>query len=111
MTGLCPQPLSLKLECPAGGAFDPLGLTQADEDRTFKLKTAEIKHARLAMVAALGAPAEAVTGWHGTLPHLLLESVKCPWLCDNVVVHASFHSSDKASLYALFRALHGHWHA
>ena len=40
----------------AGGAFDPLGLTADSDDRTFKLQTAEIKHARLAMVAFLGEP-------------------------------------------------------
>ena len=33
-----------KAMCCAGGAFDPLGLTADSEDRTFKLKTAEIKH-------------------------------------------------------------------
>ena len=41
-----------------GGAFDPLGLASNNEEQTFRLKTAEIKHARLAMVSALGrAPA------------------------------------------------------
>jgi light-harvesting complex II chlorophyll a/b binding protein 4 len=39
--------------CYPGGNFDPLGL--ADEpDRAIQLKTAEIKHSRLAMVAFLG---------------------------------------------------------
>lgn len=33
---------------------DPLGLTTGDDDRTFKLRTAEIKHGRLAMIAFLG---------------------------------------------------------
>ena len=38
-----------------GGYFDPLGLTSGgDEARTFKLKEAELKHGRLAMVAFLG---------------------------------------------------------
>ena len=39
----------------AGGYFDPLGLASDGSDRAFKLKTAEIKHGRLAMVAFLGA--------------------------------------------------------
>eukprot|EP00798_Chlamydomonas_sp_ICE-L_P004291 gene4291-14401_t len=36
-----------------GGPFDPLGLTDKSEEQTFRLKTAEIKHGRLAMVAFL----------------------------------------------------------
>lgn len=43
--------------CYPGGAFDPLNL--AEGDRAFKLKEAEIKHARLAMIAALGFAAQA----------------------------------------------------
>lgn len=43
--------------CYPGGLFDPLNLADpANPERAFSLKTAEIKHARLAMVAALGAP-------------------------------------------------------
>jgi len=39
----------------AGGFFDPLGLaSDNDGDKVFRLKTAEIKHGRLAMVAFLG---------------------------------------------------------
>lgn len=39
----------------AGGYFDPLGLaSDNDPDKVFRLKTAEIKHGRLAMVAFLG---------------------------------------------------------
>lgn len=38
----------------AGGYFDPLGLASGDDARTFKLKEAELKHGRLAMVAFLG---------------------------------------------------------
>lgn len=37
-----------------GGAFDPLGLASADDSKAFRLKTAEIKHGRLAMIAFLG---------------------------------------------------------
>ena len=41
----------------AGGYFDPLSLVDGqDEARTFRLKEAEIKHGRLAMVAFLGKP-------------------------------------------------------
>eukprot|EP00955_Chlamydomonas_euryale_P042799 352421-Chlamydomonas_euryale.AAC.80 len=39
-----------------GGAFDPLNFASPEQDpeKVFKLKTAEIKHGRLAMVAFLG---------------------------------------------------------
>lgn len=40
--------------CCSGGAFDPLGLASEDDAKAFRLKTAEIKHGRLAMVAFLG---------------------------------------------------------
>lgn len=58
----CPPPL--------GGAFDPLKLASDDSERTFKLREAEIKHARLAMVAFLGyavqaRPLPAVGDVHG----------------------------------------------
>ena len=39
----------------AGGAFDPLSLASDNSPRTSKLREAEIKHGRLAMVAFLGA--------------------------------------------------------
>jgi light-harvesting complex II chlorophyll a/b binding protein 4 len=40
----------------AGGPFDPLGLAgpDADPEKVYNLKTAEIKHGRLAMIAFLG---------------------------------------------------------
>ena len=45
----------LTLHCSyAGGAFDPLGLASAGDSKAFRLKTAEIKHGRLAMIAFLG---------------------------------------------------------
>ena len=46
--------LDLEKRIYPGGVFDPLGLTAASAERTFNLKTAEIKHGRLAMVAFLG---------------------------------------------------------
>ena len=54
--------------CYPGGAFDPLGyIANADAEEQFRLKTAEIKHGRLAMVGMLIISAEAATG-HGVLP-------------------------------------------
>lgn len=38
-----------------GGVFDPLGLASGSDERAFNLKTAELKHGRLAMIAFLGA--------------------------------------------------------
>lgn len=40
----------------AGGYFDPLNLASEDGARAFKLKEAELKHGRLAMIAFLGEP-------------------------------------------------------
>jgi len=39
-----------------GGYFDPLALASDDSDRTAKLREAEIKHGRLAMIAFLVSP-------------------------------------------------------
>lgn len=37
-----------------GGVFDPLNLASGNDERAFNLKTAELKHGRLAMIAFLG---------------------------------------------------------
>lgn len=50
-----------------GGAFDPLNLTAESPERTFRLKEAEIKHGRLAMVACLGFLIQALTQGKGAL--------------------------------------------
>lgn len=58
----------LEKRCYPGGPFDPLNLVDgSDDDRAFRLKTAEIKHARLAMVAALGAAVQAAYTGTGSL--------------------------------------------
>lgn len=53
-----------------GGPFDPLGLASGDEEKAFKLKTAEIKHGRLAMVAFLGFSVQAAATGQGALGSL-----------------------------------------
>uniref|UniRef100_A0A7S0RGY3 Chlorophyll a-b binding protein, chloroplastic n=1 Tax=Chlamydomonas leiostraca TaxID=1034604 RepID=A0A7S0RGY3_9CHLO len=54
-----------------GGFFDPLNLASSeDEERTFRLKTAEIKHGRLAMVAFFGFGAQALATGEGVLGSL-----------------------------------------
>ena len=40
--------------CYPGNLFDPLNFASGDPERVFRLKEAEIKHGRLAMVAFLG---------------------------------------------------------
>ena len=40
--------------CYPGGYFDPLNFATGDDERVFRLKEAEIKHCRLAMIAFLG---------------------------------------------------------
>lgn len=53
-----------------GGIFDPLGLASGGEERAFRLKTAEIKHGRLAMVAFLGFAVQAFATGSGALGSL-----------------------------------------
>jgi light-harvesting complex II chlorophyll a/b binding protein 4 len=54
-----------------GGYFDPLGLaSDGDAEKIFRLKTAEIKHARLAMVAFLGYGVQALSTGEGALGSL-----------------------------------------
>eukprot|EP01023_Acetabularia_acetabulum_P067101 TRINITY_DN917_c0_g1_i2.p2 TRINITY_DN917_c0_g1~~TRINITY_DN917_c0_g1_i2.p2 ORF type:complete len:287 (-),score=74.02 TRINITY_DN917_c0_g1_i2:212-1072(-) len=60
--------------CYPGGVFDPLKLASDDSERAFKLKEAEIKHARLAMVAFLGYSVQAGVTGQGALGSLALFS-------------------------------------
>ncbi|KAL0052625.1 hypothetical protein WJX82_004941 [Trebouxia sp. C0006] len=53
-----------------GGAFDPLGLASEGDSKAFRLKTAEIKHGRLAMIAFLGFGVQALTTGQGALGSL-----------------------------------------
>jgi light-harvesting complex II chlorophyll a/b binding protein 4 len=53
-----------------GGVFDPLGLASGDDEKAFRLKTAEIKHGRLAMVAFLGFGVQALATGKGALGSL-----------------------------------------
>ena len=56
--------------CYPGGAFDPLGLGSGDPDRVFKLREAELKHGRLAMIACLGFGVQALAFGEGALGSL-----------------------------------------
>jgi len=53
-----------------GGIFDPLNFASGDDDRAFKLKTAEIKHARLAMISFFGYGVQALSTGEGALGSL-----------------------------------------
>ena len=56
--------------CYPGGVFDPLNLAEGEKGE--KLKEAEIKHARLAMISFLGYGVQAVTFNEGALGSLAL---------------------------------------
>ena len=63
--------LDLEKRLYPGGAFDPLNLADpTNPERAFSLKTAEIKHGRLAMVAALGFAVQAGFQGEGALGSL-----------------------------------------
>jgi light-harvesting complex II chlorophyll a/b binding protein 4 len=53
-----------------GGVFDPLGLASGSDERAFNLKTAELKHGRLAMIAFLGFGVQAFAQGEGALGSL-----------------------------------------
>lgn len=53
--------------CYPGGVFDPLNLGSGDADKVFKLREAELKHGRLAMVACLGFGVQALAQGEGAL--------------------------------------------
>jgi len=53
-----------------GGLFDPLGLASGDDAKAFRLKTAEIKHGRLAMIGFLGYWVQALKTGEGALGSL-----------------------------------------
>jgi len=56
--------------CYPGGYFDPLGYANGDAEAVFKLKTAELKHGRLAMVGMLGVASQAAKNGLGALDAL-----------------------------------------
>jgi len=56
--------------CYPGGVFDPLGLASGDADQAFRLKEAELKHGRLAMVSCLGFGVQALAQGEGALGSL-----------------------------------------
>mmetsp|Transcript_2409 Transcript_2409/g.5485 ORF Transcript_2409/g.5485 Transcript_2409/m.5485 type:complete len:292 (-) Transcript_2409:220-1095(-) len=53
-----------------GGTFDPLGFTAKSPEQTMRLREAEIKHGRLAMVAAFGCGVQAFTTGEGLIDNL-----------------------------------------
>lgn len=62
--------LDLEKRLYPGGAFDPFGFASGDEEKVFRLRTAEIKHCRLAMVAFLGFGIQAFVTGEGVLGSL-----------------------------------------
>lgn len=68
------EPLGIFLPGPQsypGGIFDPLGLASSTGRDAARLKVAEIKHGRVAMVAWLGLAAQAAVGRRGPLADLV----------------------------------------
>ena len=62
--------LDTEKRCYPGGAFDPLGFASNDEEQTNRLKEAEIKHGRLAMVAFFGYGTQGLLFGEGVLGSL-----------------------------------------
>jgi len=59
--------------CYPGGIFDPLSLASNENaEKAFRLKDAELKHCRLAMVAFLGYSVQALLFGEGALGSLAL---------------------------------------
>ena len=56
--------------CYPGGVFDPLGLGSGDAEKVFRLREAELKHGRLAMIACLGFGVQALAFGEGALGSL-----------------------------------------
>eukprot|EP00210_Caulerpa_lentillifera_P006822 g6521.t1 len=56
--------------CYPGGYFDPLNFASGDPERVFRLKEAEIKHGRLAMIAFLGFSVQALVTGQGVFGSL-----------------------------------------
>jgi light-harvesting complex II chlorophyll a/b binding protein 4 len=59
--------LDLEKRVYPGGFFDPLKLASEPGEQTFRLRTAEIKHSRLAMVAFFGYAVQATVTKTGSL--------------------------------------------
>ena len=59
--------------CYPGGYFDPLNFAgdATSEEALFKLKTAELKHGRIAMIGMLGIASQAAKNGEGALEALL----------------------------------------
>lgn len=84
----------------AGGAFDPLSLASDNSPRTSKLREAEIKHGRLAMVAFLGAPSPATLVPPPWLPRALPGG--CPFSAQighTLSIHTATHAALNERLF------------